>query len=46
MATEVGGQSLEVLRQELVTKIGENVSVRRFDHLVSERLVGSYVHMG
>lgn len=46
MATEVGGQSLEVLRQELVTKIGENVSVRRFGHLVSERLVGSYVHMG
>ncbi len=46
MATEVGGQSLEALRQELVTKIGENVSVRRFDHLVSERLVGSYVHMG
>ena len=46
MATEVGGQSLEVLRQELVTKIGENVSVRRFAHLASERLVGAYVHMG
>jgi elongation factor Ts len=46
MATEAGGESLEVLRQELVTKIGENVSVRRFAHLASERLVGAYVHMG
>ena len=46
MATEIGGESLEALRQELVTKIGENVSVRRFAHLASERLVGAYAHMG
>ena len=46
MATEVGGESLEAMRQELVTKIGENVSVRRFVHLASDRLVGAYAHMG
>lgn len=46
MALEVGGQSLETLRQELVTKIGENVSVRRFAHVASDGLVGAYTHMG
>ena len=46
MATEVGGENLEAMRQELVTKIGENVSVRRFVHLASDRLVGAYAHMG
>jgi len=46
MSLEVGGKSLETLRQDLVAKIGENVSVRRFARVASDRLVGAYAHMG
>ena len=46
MQLEVEGQSLEARRQALVTKIGENVSVRRFALLDSDRQVGAYVHNG
>lgn len=46
MALEVDGETLEKLRLELVTKIGENISVRRFFVLDADGLVGSYSHMG
>ena len=45
MEINVNGNTLEVTRQALVTKMGENISVRRFDILESSKMVGSYVHM-
>ena len=45
MEINVNGNTLEVTRQALVTKMGENISVRRFDILESSKIVGSYVHM-
>ena len=45
MEANVSGNTLEVTQQELVTKMGENISVRRFDILESSKIVGSYVHM-
>ncbi|HEU4618577.1 MAG TPA: translation elongation factor Ts [Gammaproteobacteria bacterium] len=38
--------TLEDSRLELVTKVGENIGVRRFEVLESANTVGSYVHMG
>ena len=46
MALEVDGKTLEKLRLELVTKIGENIAVRRFCILDTDGLVGAYSHMG
>ena len=46
MASIAEGRTLEVMRQELVAKVGENISVRRFHVLRSEGTVGSYSHMG
>lgn len=46
MALDVEGQPLEVRRQELVAKVGENISVRRFTVVASEHPVGAYSHMG
>ena len=46
MALEVDGKTIEKLRLELVTKIGENISVRRFCVLDTDGLVGGYSHMG
>ncbi len=46
MAAEAGGQSLEDARQALVAKVGENISVRRFERLNSKGTVGCYIHMG
>ncbi|SVA42817.1 uncharacterized protein METZ01_LOCUS95671 [marine metagenome] len=45
MEINVNDNTLEVTRQALVTKMGENISVRRFDILESSKIVGSYVHM-
>jgi elongation factor Ts len=44
LATKVDGRTVEDLRLELVTKVGENISVRRFDVIDSRATVGSYVH--
>jgi elongation factor Ts len=44
MQTSVDGKTLEALRLELVTKVGENISVRRFDVIESRGNVGTYVH--
>ena len=38
------GRSLEEARTELVTKIGENINVRRFERIKSEGQLGTYVH--
>jgi elongation factor Ts len=45
MQLKANGQSLEEARQALVAKVGENISVRRFDVLESTANVGAYVHM-
>jgi elongation factor Ts len=45
MALPVDGKSLESARTELVQRIGENISVRRFDLIESQANVASYVHM-
>jgi elongation factor Ts len=46
LALEHDGQTLEAARLALVTKVGENIGVRRFEILTSDATVGSYVHMG
>jgi elongation factor Ts len=44
MRASVDGRTVEELRLELVTKVGENISVRRFEVLESSGNVGAYVH--
>jgi elongation factor Ts len=44
LQSSVDGRTLEELRLELVTKVGENISVRRFDVLESRATVGTYLH--
>jgi elongation factor Ts len=46
-AAKAGGKSLEELRKEMVAKIGENITLRRFD-VVSKAggAVGQYIHAG
>jgi elongation factor Ts len=44
MRASVDGRTVEELRLELVTKVGENISVRRFEVIESGGNVGSYVH--
>jgi elongation factor Ts len=44
MRTAVDGRTVEELRLELVTKVGENIAVRRFDVVESRGNVGAYVH--
>jgi elongation factor Ts len=43
-ASMSGGQTVEQTRLELVTKIGENIQVRRFEKLSSDDSVASYAH--
>src|SRR6201996_6321132 len=38
------GESIDERRRALVAKIGENISVRRYGVLSSERTLGAYVH--
>jgi elongation factor Ts len=45
MAAEVeGGRTVEDLRLELVTKVGEKIAVRRFEVLEGAGTVGTYLH--
>ena len=44
LRSSVAGKTVEDLRLELVTKVGENISVRRFDVIESRGNVGTYVH--
>ncbi len=43
-SSTVDGRTIDDLRRELVTKVGENISVRRFDVVESRGTVGAYVH--
>ena len=44
MAIEIDGQSLEQLLQELIAKIGEKITVRRFEKKTLPNTVGAYQH--
>jgi elongation factor Ts len=44
LQSSVDGRTVEELRLELVTKVGENISVRRFDVIESRGTVGTYLH--
>jgi len=46
METAIGAESVEQARQTLVTKIGENIQVRRFVRTETEGTIGAYVHGG
>ena len=46
MQTQIGGASVEDARQTLVTKIGENIQVRRFVRASTGGSLGAYVHGG
>jgi elongation factor Ts len=39
-----GGQSIEETRRALIAKIGENISVRRFNIVEAPAVVGAYLH--
>jgi len=38
------GQTIELARQNLITKIGENINIRRAEIIDSQGVVGAYVH--
>ena len=44
VASMSNGQTVEQTRLELVTKIGENIKVRRFEKLSTDASVASYAH--
>ena len=43
---DMGGETVDIARKNLIQKIGENVSVRRAKHLTSEGVLGAYIHGG
>lgn len=46
MNTRISGESVEQARQALVSKIGENIQVRRFVRRSTDGRLGAYVHGG
>ena len=46
LSTRIGDATVEQARQILVTKIGENIQVRRFVHISTDGTIGAYVHGG
>jgi len=38
------GQSVEEARQALISKVGENIQIRRFERVESENSIASYLH--
>ena len=46
LAMEIDGESVETLRRELIAKVGENISVRRFEVFSSNDVIGAYSHHG
>jgi len=44
MGLSADGRTVEESRQDLIIKVGENISVRRFEVVESQGHVGSYVH--
>jgi elongation factor Ts len=46
MLTSIGGDSLEAARQALISKVGENIQVRRFVSASTDGTLGAYIHGG
>jgi elongation factor Ts len=46
MSTSINGDSVENARQALISKIGENIQVRRFVRTSTDGALGAYVHGG
>jgi len=46
MQTQIDGESVEEARQALISKIGENIQVRRFVRASTDGTLGAYVHGG
>ena len=44
MAITDGGDSIETTRKNMITKIGENMQVRRFQRIEAKGQLGSYKH--
>jgi elongation factor Ts len=42
----IGGETVEAARQKLVQKIGENITVRRFERIKTDAKLVQYVHPG
>jgi len=45
-ALDLDGQTVEAFRTALVGKIGENVSIRRFQRIDAQGVVSNYIHAG
>ena len=45
-ALQMNGATVEAVRTELVGKIGENITIRRFDRIEAQGKVSAYVHGG
>jgi elongation factor Ts len=43
---QIGGETVEAVRQKLVQKIGENITVRRFERIEAKGKLVDYVHPG
>jgi elongation factor Ts len=43
---KIGGETVESTRQKLVQKIGENITVRRFERVQTDAKLTQYVHPG
>ncbi len=46
METDINGMTVEQARQALVSKIGENIQIRRLVRVTTDGILGSYVHGG
>ena len=46
MNTDINGETIELARQALVSRIGENIQVRRFIRASTDDTLGAYVHGG
>jgi len=46
MAADMDGSNLELARQTLIAKIGENIQVRRISRMTSTGNIGAYIHGG
>ncbi len=44
MEVERAGQTLEARRAELITRIGENIQMRRFERVHTDGVLGAYLH--
>ena len=46
MNSDINGETIELARQALVSRIGENIQVRRFIRASTDGTLGAYVHGG